>query len=135
MVEGFLLSYAVKQDIKICDLNWHSFISEVVTRFEGARNHSVLLVFLKKVAEEGYLRDKRQQEFVMDLMKLNVPKLFAQKEGADETALREDTRVTRAFEEFLANYINKNALKKTIVIEMMVSRVSLDCMTGLHRQF
>ena len=135
MVKGFLHSYAVKQDIKICDLTWHSFISEIVTRFEGAGNHSVLLDFLEKVAEDGYLRDKRQQEFVMDLMKLNVPKLFAKKEEADETASREDTRVARAFQDFLASYINRNALKKIIIIEMMVSSVSLDCMTGLHRQY
>ena len=71
----------------------------------------------------------------MDLMKLNVPKLFAKKEEADETASREDTRVARAFQDFLASYINRNALKKIIIIEMMVSSVSLDCMTGLHRQY
>ena len=129
-VEEFLGLYKVPQDIRINDPTWHSFINEVVISFGGARAHYYLLDFLKSVAE-GYLADKRQQEFVMDLLQLKVPKLFAIEEGADETMKKEDATVARKFSTFLRNFINRHALKNSILSQMTALLVSTS-LSGLQ---
>ena len=116
-MEDFLGQYVVQQDIRINDPTWHSFISEVVVRFGDARHHFFLLGFLESVAA-GYLTDKRQKEFVLDLLQLNVPKLFAVEEGADEATEKEDVEVGKNFSIFLRNFINRHALKHSILTKM-----------------
>ena len=119
IVEEFFRIYVVQQDVRINDPTWHSFIGEVVLRFGGARNHFFLLDFLKSVAD-SYLVDKRQKEFVLDLMQLKVPKLFAIEEGAEdpEDVEKEDVEVGKQFTIFLRSYINRNALKHSILTQM-----------------
>ena len=131
MVEEFLGFYVIQPGLKIGDPTWHMFVSEIVVRFGGARNHFFLLDFLKAVAA-GYLSDKRQQEFVVDLLQLKVPKLFAVEEGADgpEAAEKEDTEVARRFSVFLRAYINRNALKHSILNQMSTLLVCL--IVGMH---
>ena len=107
----------MQQEVRINDPTWHSFIGEVVLRFGGARNHFFLLDFLRSVAD-SYLLDNRQREFISDLMQLNVPKLFAIEEGADEATEKEDMEVGKEFTIFLRNYINRNALKLSILSQM-----------------
>ena len=116
-MEEFLWQYVVQQDIRINDLTWHSFINVVVVRFEGASHHIFLLDFLTSVAA-GYLTDKRQKTFVLDLLQLNVPKLFAVKEGVDEVTEKEDVEVAETFSIFLRNFINRNALQQSILIQI-----------------
>ena len=116
-VAEFLYSYRVQQDVKINEPTWHSFISEVVMRFGGARNHFFLQDFLLAVAA-GYLADKRQTEFVLDLLQLKVPKLFGIEEGGDSTAEKDDAEVAKCFSLFLRTFINKHALKRSILNQM-----------------
>lgn len=117
IVEEFLGLYNVPQDIRINDPTWCSFINDVVVSFGGASAHVYLLDFLKSVAD-SYLKDKRQQQFVMDLLQLKVPKLFAVEEGANETIEKEDETVARKFSAFLRNFINRHALKNSILNQM-----------------
>ena len=107
----------VQQDVRIDDPTWHSFINEVVVRFGGASHHFFLLDFLRSVAA-SYVTDERQKEFVLDLLQWNMPKLFAVKEGADEVTEKKDVEVARNFSIFLRNFINRNALKHSILIQL-----------------
>ena len=83
-------------------------------RFSGAQHHHYLLDFLQSVAER-YRGDRRAGELVVDLLKLEVPKLFAV-EGGEE----EDKAVGLEFSAFLRDFISRNALKPTILGKMNV---------------
>ena len=117
MVEEFLGFYEIQTGMKINDPTWQTFISEIVSRFGGARNHYFLLDFLKNVSN-SYLTEARQAVFVIDLFQLKVPKLFAIEEGSDEIAEKEDLEVARKFSFFLRGYINRLALKQSILAQM-----------------
>ena len=109
MVEDFLSQYIIQPNVKINNLTWHSFISEIVARFSGARNHLFLLDFLEKVSE-GYLASKREQEFIVDLLQLKVPLLFALEQGTEEAAEKEDKEVARKFTVLVRGYIIKHSI-------------------------
>jgi hypothetical protein len=135
MVEELLGFYVIQQGMKINDPTWQTFIGEIVSRFGGARNHYFLLDFLKNVSN-SYLSEKRQSEFVVDLLQLKVPKLFAMEEGSDEIAEKEDLEVGRKFSFFLRAYINRHALKQSILAQMSTLLVCvcmyvLMCMSAL----
>ena len=117
MVEEFFGFYVIQPGMKINDPTWQTFISEIVSRFGGARNHYFLLDFLKSVSN-SYLTEGRQGEFVINLLQLKVPKLFAMEEGSDEIAEKEDLEVARRFSLFLRAYINRHALKHSILGQM-----------------
>ena len=117
MVEEFLGFYVIQPGMKINDPTWQTFIGEIVARFGGGRNHYYLLDFLKSVSN-SYLTEARQASFVVDLLQLKVPKLFAMEEGSDEIAEKEDLEVARRFSLFLRAYINRHALKQSILAQM-----------------
>ena len=81
-------------------------------RFSGAQNHHYLLDFLKSVAQ-CYNEDRRAGDLVVDLLKLEVPKLFAVERGGEK-----DEVVRHEFSQFLKNYILRCRLKYTILKEM-----------------
>ena len=62
--------------MKISDGTCNEFFSEVVTRFPAAHEHYYLLDFLLRIAER-YREDVCAGTFVLDLLQLGVPKLFA----------------------------------------------------------
>ena len=64
---------------------------------------------------ERYRGDGRAGELVVDLLKLEVPKLFAMEGGGEE-----DETVGREFSAFLRDYISRNALKLTILGKMNI---------------
>ena len=137
MVEEFLGFYEIRQGMKINDPTWQTFISEIVSRFGGARNHFFLLDFLKNVSH-SYLHEIRQSEFVVDLLQLKVPKLFAMEEGSDEIAEKEDLEVARRFTFFLRNYVNRHALKQSILAQMstlLVRKCTCDMYLCVTRVF
>ena len=68
-------------------------------RSSGAQHHHYLLDFLQSVAE-CYHKDGRAGDLVVDLLKLEVPKLFAVEGGSEE-----DEAVRCEFSRFLQNYI------------------------------
>ena len=81
-------------------------------RFSGAHNHHYLLDFLQSVAEH-YYQDGRAGDFIMHLLQLNVPKLFAVEVGGDK-----DEAVCRKFSSFLKNYILRCCLQHTLLNNM-----------------
>jgi len=68
--------------------------------------------FLKSVAQ-CYDKEGRAGELVIDLLKLEVPKLFAVEGGGEK-----DKDVRHEFFQFLKNYIFRCKLKHTILKEM-----------------
>ena len=118
MVEEFLGFYVIQPGMKINDPTWQTFISNIVSRFGGARIHYFLLDFLKSVFN-SYLTEARQAMFIVDLLQLNVPKLFAMKVYDDEKfAEKEDLEVARRFTFFLRSCINRHALKDAVLSQM-----------------
>ena len=55
---------------------------------------------------------------MVDLLQLKVPKLFAIDEGSDEMAEKEDMEVAKRFTFFLRNYVNRHALKQSLLAQM-----------------
>ena len=86
-----------------------SFIS---SRFGGAQHHHYMLNFLKSVAEY-YHGDGRAGDLVVDLLKLEVPKLFAVEEGGEKIKAED-----HEFSVFLRDYICRCNLKLTILGKM-----------------
>ncbi len=84
-------------------------------RFGGALHHRLLLDFLKKVAER-YLQDQRAAEFVLDLLQLSVPKLFAVESSGKEKGAA--ASISAEFMAFLKDYITRNSLKLLILCQM-----------------
>ena len=122
MVEEFLGFYVIQLGMKINNPTWQIFISEIISRWCGARDHYFLLNFLKNVSN-SYFTEGRQSEFVVDLLQLKVPNLFAVEECDDELAESEDLEVARRFSLFLRDYINSHALKNSILSQMSIIMV------------
>ena len=61
-------------------------------RFGGKQHHHYMLGFLKSVAER-YHGDGRAGDLIVDLLKLEVPKLFAV-EGVDDPSLHHGIPLT-----------------------------------------
>ena len=135
MVEEFLGFYVIQPGMKINDPTWQTFISEIISRWCGARNHFFLLDFLKNVSS-SYLTEARPAAFVVDLLQLKIPKLFATEEGSDEMAeKKEDLEVSRRFCYFLRGYINRHALKQSVLAQMstlLVCRCACTCTCTLY---
>ena len=62
---------------------------------------------------EHYQDDGRAGDFLVDLLKLEVPRLFAMEGGE-----KEDEAVGRKFSHFLQGYISRCAVKHTILEKM-----------------
>ena len=90
-------------------------------RFSGAHHHYYLLDLLQSVAER-YHQDGRAGDLLVDLLKLEVPKLFAVEEGEEK-----DEEVRHKFSEFLQNYIFWCNLKHTILKKMESILVRESC--------
>ena len=71
----YLESYNVPINTKINDGTCKEFFGEVVDRFPAAHEHYYLLGFLMKISER-YREDNCAMNFVLDLVKLGVPKLL-----------------------------------------------------------
>ena len=90
-------------------------------RFSGAHHHHYLLDLLQSVAER-YHQDGQAGDLVVDLLKLEVPKLFAVEEGEEK-----DEEVCHKFSQFLQNYIFRCNLKHTILKKMRHILVRESC--------
>ena len=64
---------------------------------------------------ERYHGDGRSGELVVDLLKLEVPKLFAVGRGEER-----DEEVRHKFSAFLRDYINRNGVRHTILEKMNI---------------
>ena len=86
-------------------------------RFSGAQHHHYLLNFLRNMAER-YHQEHRAANLVVDLLKLEVPKLFAVDRGEEK-----DKKVRNEFSLFLQEYIRQGNLKHIILEKMRVIMV------------
>ena len=133
-VKDFLSSYVISQKICICDPTWQKFIEVVVDRFIGAENHFFLCSFMEAVGRK-YVEDKRSPLFLVDLLQLKVPKLFAL-EDTNVTGDTTPSEVPRKFSSFIRSYINSNALKSHLLMQMtaiLVKKALILCCILLNR--
>lgn len=113
-LEEYLLEYSdnVPSGIRINSEVWKQFLRLVVSRFNGAGNHSCLLQLLQAVAKQ-YCNDKRAEKFVPDLLDLDVPELFSIRDTCEERL--EDEKLRSEFMNFIKLYILKNNLKDSVL--------------------
>ena len=83
-------------------------------RYSEAQHHKTLLQFLKSVGDT-YQEQGRAKEFVLDLLHLNVSKLFA--ESLDKSPLQHEGAVGTAmeFSSFLRTYIQNCCIRDGIL--------------------
>ena len=82
-------------------------------RFSGAHGHRFLFNFVKAVGDH-YVKDGRPQDFIIDLLSINVPKLFGLPADTDV----QGHVVQNEFTSFVLNYILTNALKAGLLQKM-----------------
>ena len=87
-------------------------MNRISDRYSGAHAHYYVTDFLRKVADR-YNCEGRAGDFVLDLLKLQVPMLLSI-EPRNEAAGQE---VQSEFKKFLQMFIRKNALKHTILTQ------------------
>ena len=126
----YLAQYVIHRGIKIYDGTWKVFFMDISERlvlsmfqyvqayytnlnfhrYSGAHAHYFVKDFLQKVADI-YKSEDRAEEFVLDLLKLQVPKLLST-ENAEEA---KDQEVRSEFKRFLQDFIKRNALEHSIL--------------------
>ena len=74
----------------------------------GAHNHRFILNFMKTV-RDNYVKDGRSHDFILDLLGINVPKLFGLPEDTDK-GHPVAVEVQSEFSAFIQSYIHHNAL-------------------------
>ena len=86
-------------------------------RFSGAHGHRFLFNFVKAVGDH-YVKDGRPQDFIIDLLSINVPKLFGLPADTDVQGHAVAVEVQNEFTSFVLNYILTNALKAGLLQKM-----------------
>ena len=76
--------------------------------------------FLQSIAIK-YQEDRRARDFVVDLVKIRVPRLLAIEPGEEKAG----SEVQTSFKQFLQSYIRRNALKHTLLTHISHIMVSL----------
>ena len=79
-------------------------------RVPGAQNQHFILNFIKSIGEM-YTMDSRSADFILDLLAVKVPKLFAVSYA--ECTL--DVAVQNEFSIYLHSYIQMNGLKRDMM--------------------
>lgn len=93
-----------------------------IFRISGAHAHYFINDFLQQVAVR-YQKSNRARDFVLDLLKLHVPTLLVIQRGEGEEIAKEGEKVQRDFKQFLHSFIQRNALKQSLLKEMIVIMV------------
>ena len=86
-------------------------------RFSGAHEHRFLLNFIKTVGDR-YVKDGRPQDFIIDLLSINVPKLFGLPADTDVREHSVAVEVQNEFTSYVLNYIRINTLKAGLLQKM-----------------
>jgi len=92
-------------------------------RFSDAHCKKCIVGLLKR-AGDAYKNGRKQHSFVMDLMKLDIPELLLVNASKDH-----DPNVENLFIEMIRGFIQRNALRDTIlsqVVPIMVSDTYCD---------
>ena len=88
--------------------------------FSDAQHHRFLLQFLKSVAA-CYLEQERAQDFVLDLLQLDVPRLFVMESEGSSSTLQSEVLVMSVpdeFTDFLTDYIQRNSLCEEVLMKV-----------------
>ena len=96
--------------------HYHYTVTDTHCRHSGANNHHFLLKFIKSIGTQ-YVTDKRPHDFILDLLKIDVPKLFALPEKTDngyDVAVEVQSNLST----FVQDYIYSNDLKKGLLPRM-----------------
>ena len=96
--------------------HYHYTVTDTHCRHSGANNHHFLLEFIKQVGAQ-YVTDQRPRDFILDLLKINVPMLFALPEKTDngyDVAVEVQSNLST----FVQEYIYDNGLKKGLLPRM-----------------
>jgi len=93
-------------------------------RFSDAHCKKCIVGLLKR-GGDAYKSGRKQNNFVMDLMKLDIPELLLVK-----SAKEHEPNVEYLFNEMIRGFIQRNALRDVIisqVVPIMVSNMYLMC--------
>ena len=91
-------------------------ILSITCRHSGGHNHRFLLEFIKRVGTH-YATDRRPLDFILDLLDIKVPKLFALPEKTDN-GYAVAVEVQGNLSTIVQDYIYLNALKSGLLQRM-----------------
>ena len=92
-----------------------------MSRFQGARNHNFILKFFKQVKGTS----ESLFDFVIDLLNLKVPQLFAVEDGTDELTERKDIKVAHGFSSFLQSCFTESVIEQSFLMQITSLLVSM----------
>ena len=149
---GEYLESTPKQ-IKLSEPTWTEFLGEIARRYEmhcqiypvqisdafcyafrlpGASNQKCVHRFLFQIAEH-YKKHKKELDFVFDILKVDVPELFAEVSQQDEAAI---TNFVRELKKFIIDNKLKHKLltemKEILVRTIVVSQLSILNLAIVH---
>lgn len=93
---------------------YHTDMCTIITRYSEAQHHKTLLEFLKSVGDT-YQEQRRAKNFVLDLLHIDVSKLFA--EGHEKPPLQHEggAGTSEEFSAFLCTYIQKFSISGAVL--------------------
>ena len=116
IVHGRIFSWLFQQGYcEVCfSAKKHDFMTIMINlvshRFSGAHAFYYVKGFLQKVAD-SYKSDGRARDFVLDLLKLQVPKLLSS-ESEEEAK-----KMWSEFKIFLQGFIRRNTLQQALLTQ------------------
>jgi len=106
--------------------------SVMLVRLPGASNQTCVHRFLFQIAE-NYKEQKKELDFVFDILKVDVPELFAEVSQQDEAAV---TNFVRDLKKFVVQNKLKHKLltemKEILVRTIIVSQLSILNLAIVH---
>jgi hypothetical protein len=114
-LQDYLDQYVVLPNVKISDATWSEFFKVVLERFPNQEPQHSLFHFLCKVAKQ-YKDSNRPDEFILDLLKLDVPQLFVSNSNSDDGG--DGEAIGLRFSDFLKSYIMRNNLNKSLLVQI-----------------
>ena len=117
MVVGAYLSVMLLQSNGMTYFVRAKILFANICRYPGAHQHRFLLGFFKRVGEY-YVMHGRANDFVLDLLRINVPKLFSFSDNSDAIYSEACKKVQLEFSTFIQRYIYLNALKLNLQSRM-----------------
>ena len=92
-----------------------------IHRFSDAHCKKCIVGLMKRVGE-AYKSGKKQHNFVIDLMMLDIPELLLVNSSKDH-----DPNVENLFIEMIRGFIQRNALRDVIIGQVVPIMVSVTC--------
>jgi hypothetical protein len=113
-LQDYLDQYVVLPNVKISDATWSEFFKVVLERFPNQEPQHSLFHFLCKVSKQ-YKDSNRPDEFIPDLLKLDILRLFVSNSNIDDDG---GEAIRLRFSDFLKSYIMRNNLNKSLLVQI-----------------